>query len=107
LVALSLGIPFFETVAPALGISFAATLSTARMSKVWGEDPRYMGRIVLGRTSIFAFANTVAPLAAMLLKTGSMSAEAGYLIQFGLTLAMSLGALGLIRPPKADSAEES
>ena len=99
-VALSLGIPFFETVAPALGISFAATLSTARMSKVWGEDPAYMGRIVLGRTSIFAFANTVAPLAAMLLKTGSMSAGAGYLIQFGLTLAMSLGAMGLIRPPK-------
>jgi len=99
-VAWSLAIPFWETVAPALGISFAATMSTARMSKLWGEDQRYMGRIVLGRTSIFAFANTVAPLAAMLLKTGTMSAGSGYIIQFLLTLAMSVGALGLIRPPK-------
>lgn len=104
-VALSLGIPFWETVAPALGISFAATLASARMSKLWGEDPRYIGRIVLGRTAIFAFANTVAPLAATLLKTGTMAASAGYAIQFGLTALMSLGALGLIRPPKKDNSD--
>lgn len=100
LVALSLDIPFWETVAPSVGISFAATLASARMSKLWGAAERYMGRIVLGRTAIFAFANTVAPLAAILLKTGTMSAGSGYLIQLGLTFAMSLGALGLIRPPK-------
>lgn len=104
-VAWSLDIPFWETVMPASGISFAATLSTARMSKLWGEDPRNKGRIVLGREGIFAFANSVAPLAAMLLKTGAMSAKSGYLIQFGLTLAMSIGALGLIRPLKPDKKE--
>jgi len=100
LVALSLGIPFFETVGPALGISLAATLSTSRMTKVWGETAEYMGRIVVGRTAIFSFANTISPLAAILLKTGTMSAWGGFLIQFGLTMAMSLAALGLIRPPK-------
>ncbi len=100
LVALSLGIPFFETVGPALGISLAATLSTSRMTKIWGETAEYMGRIVVGRTAIFSFANTISPLAAILLKTGTMSAAGGFLIQFGLTMAMSLAALGLIRPPR-------
>jgi hypothetical protein len=74
------------------------------MSMLWGEAEEYRGRIVLGRTAIFAFANTVAPLAATLLKSGTMSANSGYLIQLGLTLAMSIGALGLIRPPKGETA---
>ena len=72
-----------------------------------GEAERYRGRIVLGRTAIFAFANTIAPLAATLLKTNTMNAGGGFLIQLGLTTLMSLGAMGLIRPPKEGVGDEA
>ncbi len=91
--SLALGFPFWTMLLPATALSAIATISTARMTKVWSAEGKTT-HIKLGRSIVFPTVNVFSSLSA----SGLVGFGFGFGIQVSVGLAIALATFGIVRP---------